>query len=128
MSLTDIQGVLKIWKIKNLTLEGKIVIFKTKGILKIVFQSFITAAPKYVVNETEKIQKAFLWNKSTLKIKHEILCNGYKAGELKNVDIKRKIIALQCSWIRKLYDSFRKWKLIPLISLIPFGTSFKFTL
>ena len=34
-SLTDIQQVLKIWKMKNLTLEGKIIIFKTKAISKI---------------------------------------------------------------------------------------------
>ena len=55
-SLTDIQRVLKIWKMRNLTLEEKIVIFKTKPISKIVFQSFITTVPKYVVNELEKIQ------------------------------------------------------------------------
>ena len=51
-----------------------------------------------------------------------------KAGGLKNVDILRKIIALQCSWIRRLYDdSFHEWKLIPL-NLIEksFGTSLKF--
>ena len=38
-TLTDIQRVLKIWKMRNLTLERKIVIFKTKEISKIVFQS-----------------------------------------------------------------------------------------
>ena len=31
-SLTDIQLVLKLWKMRNFTLEGKIVIFKTKAI------------------------------------------------------------------------------------------------
>ena len=113
---------------RNLTLEGKIVIFKTKPISKIVFQSFITTVPKYVVNELEKIQKAFLWNNSSPKIKHETPGNDYKAGGLKNVDIPRKIIALQCSWIRRLNDdSFHEWKLIPLnIIEKSFGTSFKF--
>ena len=76
---------------RNLTLEGKIVIFKTKAISKIVFQSFITTVPKYVVNELEKIQKAFLWNNSTPKIKYETLCNDYMVGGLKNVDIQGKI-------------------------------------
>ena len=100
---------------RNLALEAKIAIFKTKAISKIVFQSFITTVPKYVVNELEKIQKAFLWNNSTPKIKHETLCNDYKAGGLKNVFIPRKIITRQRSWIRRLYDdSFHKWKLIPL--------------
>ena len=35
---------LKIWKMANLTLEGKIVIFKTIVTSKIVFQLFITTA------------------------------------------------------------------------------------
>ena len=78
---------------RNLTLEGKIVIFKTKAISKVVFQSFITTVPKYVVNKLEKILKDFSWNNSAPKIKHETCCNNYKAGALKNVDIPNKIIA-----------------------------------
>ena len=35
--VTDMQRVLKIWKMRRLTLEGKIVIFKTIVISKIVF-------------------------------------------------------------------------------------------
>ena len=45
------QGVLKIWKMRRLTLEGKIVIFKTIAISKIVFQAFIATVPKHIVNE-----------------------------------------------------------------------------
>ena len=58
-TVTDIQRVLRIWKMRNLTLKGKIVIFKTIAASKIVFQSFITNIPKYVLNELEKIQKTF---------------------------------------------------------------------
>ena len=36
-TVIDIQRVLKIWKMKNLTLEGKTAIFKTIVISKIVF-------------------------------------------------------------------------------------------
>ena len=64
-SLTDIQRVLKIWKMRNLTLEKKIVIFKTIAISKIVFQSFITTVPKHIVNKLEKIQKIFFRKNST---------------------------------------------------------------
>ena len=54
---------------RNLTLEGKIVIFKTLAIFKIAFQSLITTVSKHIVNELEKIQKAFLWKNSSPKIK-----------------------------------------------------------
>ena len=82
---------------RNLTLEGKIVIVKTIAISKIVFQSFMTTVPKHIINELEKMQKAFLWKNSTPKTKHETLFNDDKAGGLRNVDIPNKIKALQCS-------------------------------
>ena len=127
-TVTNIQRVLKIWKMRNLTLEEKNVIFKTLAISKIVFQSLITPVPRHIVNELEKIQKGFLWKNSSPKIKHETLCNGYKGGGLKNIDILNKIVSLQCSWIRRLYDSsFHEWKLIPLFLIKKsFGSSFEF--
>ena len=45
--VTDIQRVLNIWNMRNLTLEGKIAIFKTIAISKVVFQSFIATVPKH---------------------------------------------------------------------------------
>ena len=113
--IANIQRVLKLWKLRNLTLEGKILIFKTLALSKIIFQAFVTPIPIYVVTELEKIQKSFLWENSTSKIKHDTLCNDYKYGGLKNVDIRKKIISLQCSWIKRLYDdSFHEWKIITL--------------
>ena len=72
-TITDIQRVSKLWKMRNLTLKVKIVIFKTIVVSKIVFQSLITAAPKQIINQLEKIQNTFLWKNSTPKIKHETL-------------------------------------------------------
>ena len=92
-------------KMRNHTLERKIANIKTIAISKIVFQSFITTVPKHVINELEKIQKGFLWKNCAPKIKYETLCNDYKAGGIKNVDIPNKIIAIQCSWIRRLYNN-----------------------
>ena len=127
-TVTNIQRVLKIWKMRNRTLEGKIVIFKTLAISKIVFQSLITPVPRQFVNELEKIQKAFLWKNYPPKIKHETLCKAYKGRVLKNIDILNKIVSLQCSWIRRLYGNlFLEWKLIPLFLIKKsFGSSFKF--
>ena len=58
--IANIQRVLKLWKLQNLTLEGKI-LFKTLALLKIIFQAFVTLIPMYVVTELEKIQESFLW-------------------------------------------------------------------
>ena len=126
--VANIQRVLKLWKLRNLTLEGKILILETLALSKIIFQAFVTPIPIYVVTELEKIQKSFLWENSTSKIKHDTLCNDYKGGGLKNVNIRKKIISLQCSWIKRLYDdSFHERKIIPLHLINKtFGKSFIF--
>ena len=90
---------------RNLTLEGRIVVFKTLVISKIVFLVLLTKIPYQVLKEVEKIQKSFLWKDSTPKIRQETTCKDYNNGGLKNVDISNKIVNLQCSWIRMLYDN-----------------------
>ena len=48
-------------------------------------------------------------------MKGKTICKDFQYSGLKNVDIKSKIISLQCSWVKKLYDeSFHEWKTIRL--------------
>ena len=45
-----------------------------------------------------------LWQNSRRKIKHKTLSNTFQTGELRNADINLKVISLQSSWVKKLYD------------------------
>ena len=56
-AVTNIQGVMKIWKMGNLTLEGKVAFFKTLTISRIVFQSLIKAVPRHIVNDKKNFLK-----------------------------------------------------------------------
>ena len=58
-SITKIQNVLEVWLMHCLTLEGKIVVFKTLAISNIVFPSLISNIPTEVISELERIQKLF---------------------------------------------------------------------
>ena len=89
--ISNIQGVLNLWRMRNITLEGRIVGFKTLAISKIVFLTLLTKIPHQVVKELEKIQKSFLRKNSTPKIRHETTCKDYKDGGLKSVNISYKI-------------------------------------
>jgi len=83
---------------------------------------------KQTIELLRKIQRKFLWGNNKPKIKHETLCNDYENGGLKSIDIISKIVSLQCSWVRRLYDkNFHPWKIIPLYLIEKqFGKSFKF--
>ena len=127
-AITNIHGILKLWRMRNLPIEGKIVVFKTLAISKLVYLALLTVIPDHITDEVTKIQKSFIWHDSSPKIKHETLRMEFKAGGLKNVDIRFKFVSFQCSWVKKLYDDcFLEWKIIPLHLLNKcFGPSFKF--
>ena len=113
---------------RHLSLEGKITIFKSLTISKMVYLALLTLIPSSFLEELKQIQKTFLWGNKRAKIKHDTLCNNFNEGGLKNVDIKHKFSALRCSWIQRLYnENFHEWKLIPLRYIHKaFGKNFKF--
>ena len=112
--IEKIEKVLNIWKSRSLTLLGKIVIFKTLGISKIVYISQMSSVPDRILAQLEIVHKEFIWGGKKSKIKHSTLISDYSCGGLRDVDIRSKIKALQLSWLKRLYDNnFHPWKIIP---------------
>ena len=100
-----IHSILKIWGTRNLTLEGKINIFKTLAFSKIIHLALVANVPASFVDLLKNIQKEFLWSGKKPKIKHDTIRNEYDNGGLKSVHIIAKIVSLQCTWIRRLFDN-----------------------
>ena len=69
-AISNIKNVLKIWCMRNLTLGGKIIVFKTLALSKIVHLCLTSVVPKQIIEQIENIQKNFLCNRSTPKIKY----------------------------------------------------------
>ena len=82
---------------RHFTLEDKITIFNSLAISIIVYLALLTIVPKNIIEELNEIQKKFLSSNKKCNIKHGTLCNDYKIGSLKNIDIKLKIAPLKCS-------------------------------
>ena len=57
--LKKIWNVLKIWRIRNLTVQGKITIFKTLAISKVIHLALVTNIPQVIIDQLNKIQKLF---------------------------------------------------------------------
>ena len=89
--IKKIENVLKIWRIRNLTVQGKITIFKTLAISKVIHLALVTNVPQVIIDQLNKIQKDFIWNRKYPKIKHSTLCNTHKNGGLKSVHIPNKL-------------------------------------
>ena len=119
-TISKIQEVLKLWRMRMLSLEGKIIVFKSLAISKIVYLSLLTNVPNNIAEELKIIQKNFLWNFIAPKIKHSTTRMDYQNGGLKNVDVFFFLMSFSD-------NSFHQWKVIPLFFINKtFGEHFKF--
>ena len=109
-------------------MQGKITVFKSLALSKIIHLALVKTIPKNIIEQLNKIQKEFIWNNLKAKIKNSVLCADYKDGGMKNVNIENKIISLQCSWIKRMYDdNIHDWKIIPSAFISKYlGKNFKF--
>ena len=100
-AITNIHGILKLWKMRNFSIEGKIVVFKTLPISKLAYLALLTVIPNHITDEVVKIQKSFIRHDSSPKITYETLRMEFKARGLKNFDTRFKFVSLQFSWAKK---------------------------
>ena len=75
-----------------------------------------------------KYRKALFHKGKKTEIKHSTLCNGYKMGGIKYVDLRNMITSMQCSWVIRLFeDDCHDWNIIPLFLINKhLGKNFKF--
>ena len=93
-AITNIHGILKVWKMDSLSIKGKTLVFKTVAISKLVYIAVPNVIPNHIANQVAKIQKCFILNDSSPKIKHETLRREFKVGVLNNGDIRFKFSIL----------------------------------
>ena len=60
--IKKIENVLKIWRTRNLTVQGKITIFKTLAISTVIHLALVTNVPHVIIDQLNKIQNDFIWN------------------------------------------------------------------
>ena len=109
--IAKIENVLKLCRARNLSLEGKIIVFKSLALSKITHLALVKTIPLSIIDQLNKTQKNFIWNGLNPNIKNSTINNNYENGGLKNVNIAAKISSLQSSWIKKLFDeNFHDWK------------------
>ena len=90
-AITNIHGILKLWRMINIPIEDKIVVFETRHISKLVYLALLTVIPNHIIDEVAKIQKSYIWDNSSPKIK--------------NNDVSFNYFSLQCLGVKKLSEN-----------------------
>ena len=98
-------GVLKLWEFRGLTLACRILVFKSLVLLKLLYACTIKFPGKFVINQLNTSYKNFIWNNKRPKIKNSTLIADYHEGGFRDVHIENKIAALKIKGVTTLLDS-----------------------
>ena len=66
--ITKLEKAINIWKMRNLTLLGKITIFKKLAFSKIIYLALVTNVPTATIELLSKMQKDFLLGKNKSRL------------------------------------------------------------
>ena len=113
--IKKLQKILHVWGMRFLSLYGKIIIFKSLAISKIIYIASMATVPADIIKLLEIIHKDFVWDRKRPNVKHLALISDYAKGGLRDIDICSKFKSLQLNWLNRLFDeNFHPWKQIPL--------------
>ena len=88
--IAKVENMLKLWRARNPSLEGKITVFKSLALSKITHLALVKTISPSIIDQLNKTQKNFIWNGLNPKIKNL------------SINIAAKISILQSSWIKKI--------------------------
>ena len=97
--LENIQAVLNLWRTRDLSVEGKIPVFKTLGLSKMQYLAMMSNVPNSMIETLKVIHNNFLWSSKPARVKQTTLIGNYSDDGVKDVDIVSKLKALKMTWI-----------------------------
>ena len=110
------------WRSRDLTLFGRVLIIKTLGISNFVYSASNIDVTKEIINNVQSRLFKFLWKNKGDKIKRVGVYQDYEKGGLRMSDLETMIKALRLAWIPRLSNnSHPNWKTVPNYHLKKWG-------
>ena len=76
------------WNFREVTLAGKIQIFKSLALSKAVYVCTMTSPSPQFLDQLNLLKRNFIWVGKSAKMKHSTLIGSYAEGGYKDVDIE----------------------------------------
>ena len=117
--IKELKTLLGIWCQRNLSILGRITVFKSLAFSKVIYQCSNLVVPEDIVKELTQIAFAFVWQNKPDKVKRATIVAGYEEGGLKMFDVESFIQAQKVIWVKRLLASNNEgsWKLYPRLLL-----------
>ena len=122
LKLQKLQTNLDMWRARDLTLFGRVLIIKSLGLSQLVYSASNLTVPQEITPIIKTKLFNFLWKNKRDKIKRAGLYQDLGKGGICMTDVETMIKALRLAWIpRLLTPEIRNWKTIPDYYLRKFG-------
>ena len=122
LKIRKLQTKLDMWRSRDLTLFGKVLIIKSLGLSQLIYSASILNVPEDIASTVKTKLFSFLWKNKRDKIKRTGLYQDLGRGGIRMVDIDIMIKALKLAWIPRLLTSGNQnWKTVPDYYLRKFG-------
>lgn len=114
--ITKIERQFKLWKYRNLTLQGKVYLVKCYGLGMIQHCITCITVPDEIVKRLENIMWKFIWgNTGRELVKREICIRSVENGGLGMPNIRTIIKASRVQLLMKILTGDKdKWKFLPM--------------
>ena len=113
LKINKLQTNLDIWKSRDLTLFGKVMIIKALGVSSLIYSASNINVPKDIISNVKGRLFRFMWKNKRDKIRREGLYQDYEKGGLRMTDTETMIKALRLAWIPRLIrEGHPNWKFV----------------
>ncbi len=103
--LNKIEVILNWWRMRDLKLNGKVVVLNSLILSKLNYVLGVLDLPLWALNRITEIITKFIWGSTVSKIARKTLISKYKEGGLRLLDVDSKKKAFRIKLVRKyLYD------------------------
>ena len=102
LKIRKLETNLDIWRARNLTLFGRVLIIKSIGLSQLVYSAPTLNVPKEIILIIKTKLFSFLWNNKKGKIKRQGLYQDKHKGGRRMVDTEIMFKALKLAWIPRL--------------------------
>ena len=96
--LSKVKSILNFWKLRNLTIYGKVLILKALIISQFVYTASVLPVPYKLIIDLNKLMYNFIWNSKREKVKRSVLLNPIQNGGLGMIDLHAKFKSVLLSW------------------------------
>jgi hypothetical protein len=113
--LKEMKQTLNLWKMRGLSLVGRILLAKSLGYSKLQYIFSVIDVPAHILKEAESILFSFVWKGNNIgKISRKILVQDYEIGGLKMIHIESMICTQRIMWLKRYINNENnsKWKQI----------------